>query len=239
MSKTSRPDRRNQDRSQREPKEFEETTLSIDRVTRVVGGGRRMRFRAVVVVGNKKGKVGLGTGKATEVREAIEKATTVAKRSMIRIPILNGTIPHEIDTKYKAARIRLIPASEGTGVIAGGALRVVLEHAGVKNVFSKRYGSSNKLVNAQAILKALSSFRCDLPPEEEEKPQKKTGAEAEDEQHESLQVKTVSKKDVKDGTLKTKKDAPKAKKADAKEKKETKKKPAAKKAPAKKKEKKD
>lgn len=154
--KTSKPDRKQRDRKKRkEPSDFEETTLSIDRVTRVVAGGRRMRFRAVVVVGDKKGRVGLGTGKANEVQAAVQKASSVAKRNMIKVPVANGSIPHEIDHKFKAARIRLIPAREGTGIIAGGALRVVLEHAGIRNVLSKRYGTTNKLVNAQCIMKAL------------------------------------------------------------------------------------
>lgn len=155
-AKTARPDRKQRDRkSRREPSEFEETTLSVDRVTRVVAGGRRLRFRAVVVIGDKKGRVGLGTGKANEVQAAVKKATSVAKRSMLKIPLNDGTIPHEIDHKFKAARIRLIPAREGTGIIAGGALRVVLEHAGIRNVLSKRYGTNNKLVNAQATMEAL------------------------------------------------------------------------------------
>ncbi|MDB4978719.1 MAG: ribosomal subunit protein [Candidatus Peribacteria bacterium] len=126
-----------------------------------------MRFRAVVVVGNRKGKVGLGTGKATEVQAAVKKAIADAKRSMIRIPILNGTIPHQVEHKFKAARLRLIPAKEGTGIIAGGALRVILDHAGVKNVLSKRYGSRNKLVNAQATMQALELFRTTVKVEEE------------------------------------------------------------------------
>src|SRR3989344_8554159 len=117
MAKTTRPDRRRGSGRKREASEFEETTLSLDRVTRVVAGGRRMRFRAIVVIGNKKGKVGLGTGKANEVRNAVEKAAKDAKRHMVRVPIVNGTIPHEVEVKFKAARIRLIPAREGTGVI--------------------------------------------------------------------------------------------------------------------------
>jgi small subunit ribosomal protein S5 len=147
-------------RDQKAPSEFEETTLSLDRVTRVVKGGRRMRFRAVVVVGNKKGKVGLGTGKANEVQAAVQKATKAAKRKMILVPLSKGgTIPHEIDVKFKAAKLRLIPASEGTGIIAGGALRVIFDHAGVRNVLSKRFGTGNKLVNAQATFIALSKLK--------------------------------------------------------------------------------
>ena len=161
MAKTSNPDRQGKrgHRGDREPSEFTETTLSLDRVTRVVKGGRRMRFRAVVIVGNKKGKVGLGTGKANEVQVAVGKATKAARRAMINVPIYKGTIPHEIGIKFKAAKLLLMPASEGTGIIAGGALRTVLDHAGVKNVLSKRFGTGNKLVNAQAIMLALGKLR--------------------------------------------------------------------------------
>jgi len=212
MPKTSRPDRKRSDRRRREPKEFEETTISVDRVTRVVKGGRRLRFRAVVVVGNKKGKVGLGTGKATEVQSAVKKAAAVAKRNMLRIPIVNGTIPHEVNTKFKAARIRLLPAREGTGIIAGGALRIILEHAGVQNVLSKRYGTSNKLVNAQAVMKALQSLRWTPQDEpldgaqdkkeegkkevEISKEMKEAGQDAEALEGEQLTVKEVKKEDV-------------------------------------------
>ena len=201
MAKTSRPDRKKNMRRERAPKEFAETTLTIDRVTRVVKGGRRMRFRAVVVVGDKKGRVGIGTGKSNEVIGAVQKATAVAKREMIRVPLNNGTIPHEVNTKFKSAVIRLLPASEGTGVIAGGALRVILEHAGVKNVLSKRYGTNNKLVNAQAVIKALSSLRGEYKAPEADKPAETDEAALTKEQP---KVKTVSKKDVKDGKLEKK-----------------------------------
>jgi len=193
--------------------------LSVDRVTRVVKGGRRLRFRAVVVIGNKKGKVGLGTGKASEVQSAVQKAVSDAKRNMIRIPIVNGTIPHEVDQKFKAARIRILPAREGTGVIAGGALRVILEHVGVQNVLSKQYGTNNKLVNAQATMKALQRLRgTPVDPVEEAKEEKETKAKkivdmdkemagaAQDREAleaEQLGVMEVSKGDVdKEGTLK-------------------------------------
>jgi small subunit ribosomal protein S5 len=167
MAKTTNPDRQQSNRRgdrrgggrNREPSEFSETTLSLDRVTRVVKGGRRMRFRAVVVIGNRKGKVGLGTGKANEVQAAVGKATKAARRNMILVPLLKGTIPHEVEVKFKAAKLRIMPATEGTGIIAGGALRVVLDHAGVKNVLSKRFGTGNKLVNAQAIMRALALLK--------------------------------------------------------------------------------
>ena len=159
-----------------------------------------MRFRAVVVVGNKKGKVGIGTGKANEVRTAVEKATAVAKRNMIHVPIINGTIPHEVNVKFKAARIRLIPAAPGTGVIAGGAVRVLMEHAGVKNVLSKRYGSTNKLVNAQAVIKGLLMLHG-RPKDEVKEEEKKEGDDASEETN--MKVKEVSKKDIdREGNLK-------------------------------------
>ncbi len=160
MAKTTNQDRqKKRDRGERAPSEFTETTLSVDRVTRVVKGGRRMRFRAVVVVGNRKGKVGMGTGKANEVQVAVNKAIKQAKRAMIRVPLIKGTIPHNVDIKFKAAKLRLIPASEGTGIIAGGALRVILDHAGVKDVLAKRFGTGNTLVNAQATFKALARLK--------------------------------------------------------------------------------
>ncbi len=162
MAKSSRPDRKKNDRRsdrKREPSEYEDVTLSIDRVTRVVKGGRRMRFRAVVVLGNKKGKVGLGTGKAAEVQTSIQKAQRDAKRHMIIVPMNGSTIPHEVNVKHKAAKLRLMPASKGTGIIAGGPLRVVLDLAGVKDALAKRFGTGNKLVNAQAAMMALSMLR--------------------------------------------------------------------------------
>jgi small subunit ribosomal protein S5 len=118
-----------------------------------------MRFRAIVVVGNRKGKIGIGTGKAAEVQIAVQKAIAQARRRMIRVPIVRGTLPHQIDIKFKRAKIRLMPAVDGTGIIAGGALRPILEHAGYRNVLSKRFGTNNKLVNAQAIMLAFEKLR--------------------------------------------------------------------------------
>ena len=166
MAKSKRDDRRQ--KRPREEKEFEENVLQIARVTRVVKGGRRMRFRATVIIGDKKGKVGLGMGKSGEVQGAIQKAVADAKRHMIKVPLVEGTIPHEVNCKFKAAQIRLLPASQGTGIIAGGALRPILELAGVKNVLSKRYGTSNIVVNAQAALEALKKLRV-IGDEEEDK----------------------------------------------------------------------
>lgn len=144
----------------REPKEFEEEVLQIDRVTRVVKGGRRMRFRILVAIGDKKGRVAIGIGKAAEVVNGIKKAITQAKKALIRVPINdNGSIPHDVRMKYKASRIMIMPAMAGTGIIAGGSLRKILMLAGVKNAFGKRFGTNNRMVTAQAAMLALGKLR--------------------------------------------------------------------------------
>lgn len=140
-------------------KQFEEEVLSVDRVTRVVAGGRRMRFRAVVVVGDRNGKIALGTGKANEVNSAVQKATRQAKKNMFRVPIWNGTIPHETSVSYKSAHVDLFPARSGTGIIAGSVIRKMLALAGYRNILSKMHGSSNKLLNAQALIAALRAMK--------------------------------------------------------------------------------
>ena len=139
----------------REKKEFQEAVLQIDRVTRVVKGGRRLRFRATVCVGNLKGKVGVGIGKSTEVTGAIQKAVSSAKKDMIEINMDGTTVPHDIQIKYKSAKIRIIPASQGTGLIAGGAIRKVLELAGIKDVLTKSLGSNNKINTSKGTIEAL------------------------------------------------------------------------------------
>lgn len=138
------------------PKEYFEEVLQIDRVTRVVSGGRRLRFRVTLVMGNKKGKIGMGVGKAGEVIVAIQKATQEAKKNMLNIKIVNDSITHSLKHKFKSARIMLMPAGEGTGIIAGGAVRKVVELAGIKNILSKSFGTSNKISVARATLQALS-----------------------------------------------------------------------------------
>jgi small subunit ribosomal protein S5 len=142
-------------------KEFEEKVISIDRVTRVVKGGRRFRFRATVVVGDGKGRVGVGVGKGGEVMTSIAKAVSKAKKSLITVPLRNTTIPHEIEVTFSGARVLLKPASEGTGVIAGGAVRNVVEAAGIHDLLSKSLGSSNKVNNAYATILALSQLRVE------------------------------------------------------------------------------
>lgn len=143
----------------KQPSEFEQKVVDISRVTRVVAGGKRMRFRALVVIGNKKGKVGIGLKKGTDVSEAVNKAVNAAKKSMITVPIVNDTIPHEVKVKYKASKVIMLPAGQGTGVIAGGALRSVLDVAGVHNVISKILGSNNKINNVRAAYEALKSLK--------------------------------------------------------------------------------
>jgi len=143
----------------REPKEFEEEVIQIDRVTRVVKGGRKLRFRATVVIGNKKGKVGIGIGKSHEVTGAIQKAISKAKKNLIRVSIDGSTIPHDVKIKYKAARIILLPAAPGTGIIAGGPIRKVAELAGIKDILSKSFGTTNKLNNTKATFEALKSLK--------------------------------------------------------------------------------
>lgn len=143
----------------REPSEFREEVLQIDRVTRVVKGGRRLRFRATVVVGNEKGKVGIGMGKSNEVVGAIQKAIRQAKKDMVTVPLHNGTIPHEVKIKFKSARILLMPASLGTGVIAGGAVRKIAELCGIRNLLSKMFGCSNRVTNAKATMMALDKLK--------------------------------------------------------------------------------
>ena len=139
--------------------DFEEAIVNIGRVTKVVKGGRRFRFNALVVVGNKKGIVGIGTGKAKEVPEAIRKAIDNAFKNIITIKMKNSTIAHDIQYKYNASKILLKPASEGTGVIAGGALRPVLELAGIKDILTKSLGSNNPATVVRATVEALQKLK--------------------------------------------------------------------------------
>jgi small subunit ribosomal protein S5 len=140
-------------------REFDQKIVEIKRVTRVVAGGKRMRFRALVVIGDRKGKVGMGIRKGTDVSEAVNKAVNSAKKSMVAVKIVNDSIPHEVKFKYKSAVVFLKPAMPGTGVIAGGAIRSVLDLVGIKNVLSKMIGSSNKVNNVMATYLALSKLR--------------------------------------------------------------------------------
>ncbi|MGE5041532.1 MAG: 30S ribosomal protein S5 [Candidatus Levyibacteriota bacterium] len=137
---------------------FEEKVIQISRVSKKTKGGNKIRFAALVVVGDKQGKVGLGLGKSGDVSQAITKAVIYAKRRMIVVPIKDETIPHKIAVKKGAAQILLKPAPKGTGIIAGGAIRSVVEAAGIRNITSKILGSSNKSGNAQATFEALTEL---------------------------------------------------------------------------------
>ena len=145
----------------REPKEFEDVVVSINRVSKTVKGGRRMRFAALVVVGDKKGRVGFGLGKAAEVPDAIKKATDAANKSVFRVKLVdnNRTVPHAYTGKHGASSVFLSPAAPGTGVIAGGAVRSILELAGISDVYSKIIGSRTPVNVVYATIEALRNMR--------------------------------------------------------------------------------
>ena len=142
----------------REEKQFEELVINIDRVRRVVKGGRRFRFKALVVVGDKKTKVGVGVAKGQDVQAAIAKATNVAKKNMIEIALDGETIPHEVEKKVTGAHVLLKPAAPGTGIIAGGVVRQIIGVTGIRNMLSKSLGSTNKVNIAYATIDALNSL---------------------------------------------------------------------------------
>jgi len=163
----NRRDRRNNDRKkegkrfEKRPveKEFEERTVKINRITKVVKGGRRMRFSALVVIGDKKGRIGFGTGKAKEVPDAVKKATEDAKHNVVKVNIVGTTIPHDVVGRYGAGEVVLRPAATGTGVIAGGAVRAVLELAGLSDVISKCLGSRTAINAVRATFDGLQQLQ--------------------------------------------------------------------------------
>ena len=225
-----KPERAQKDRNHREKpkKEFDELLLEVRRVTRVTTGGRRMSFRATILVWNRKGKIWLGSAKGNDVAGAVSKATNEAYKALFQVPVTKGdTVPYAITYKYKTCKVRLLPASEGTWLKAGSSIRSVLELAGYSNILSKMIGSNNKLNNALATILALASYKhadyfsslrvvkaIEGKDEVEEKLAKKTAPKAE--KAEKSEEKKVAKKA-----------APKAEKEAAEEK-------PAKKAPAKK-----
>ena len=152
-------DNRRNDRNREESDGLNKKTIAINRVTKVVKGGRNMRFSALVVVGDENGKVGIGMGKAAEVPEAIEKATQLAKRSMFEIALKGTTIPHQPIGKFGRGQVILLPAEPGTGVIAGGPVRAVLEVSGIKDIRTKSIGSNNPINCAKAAVEGLRSLR--------------------------------------------------------------------------------
>lgn len=142
-----------------EDKEFDQRILELARVTRVTKGGKRMRFRACVIIGDRKGRVGFGVAKGSDVQQSVAKATTQAKKRLLTVPLHNETIPYAVSQKFAAASVLLKPAPKGTGIKAGGAVRVVLELAGVPNVVSKILGSGNKINNTKATMLALKQLK--------------------------------------------------------------------------------
>ena len=158
-----RDDRSGGKREAREPKEFEETILQIQRVTRVVRGGRRMRFKVTVVIGDKKGRVGFGMGKSLEVMSAVQKAVHQAKKRLVVVPMYYDTIPHPVKAKFKAATVELFPAPAGRGIVSGGAVRKLVELAGIRDVLTKIHGSTNPIVVAYATIEAIKKLATEAP----------------------------------------------------------------------------
>ncbi|UZE93180.1 MAG: ribosomal protein S5 [Candidatus Nealsonbacteria bacterium] len=148
------------DRFQRDKDEFESKLLDLARVSHTREGGRKLRFRAVMVVGDKQGKVGVGVASGSDVAKAIEKATRLSKKNLIEIPIVEDTIPHQVEAKFGAAKILLKPQRKGRGLVAGGTVRIICTLAGIKNISSKILGAtSNKLNNAKAMIEALKRLK--------------------------------------------------------------------------------
>lgn len=146
-------------RGDKPQEEFDSTIVDLARVTRVMAGGKRMSFRACVVIGDKKGRVGMGVKKGADVQLAVQKATDYAKKHLVQVKINEGTLPHTTVARFKGAQVLMKPAKEGTGIIAGGPIRVVMEMAGIQNVVAKMQGSSNKVNNVTAVIRSLKDMK--------------------------------------------------------------------------------
>lgn len=154
MARENRPFRRPEEKDG-----FNKKLIQVNRVTKVVKGGRKMRFSALVVLGDENGRVGYGMGKANEVPEAIEKATQQAKKSMINVALVDNTIPHSVIGKFGRGSVIMLPAGEGTGVIAGGPVRAVMEACGIKNIRTKSHGTNNPINMVKAVIEGLKQLR--------------------------------------------------------------------------------
>lgn len=184
-------------RAEKTQEEFEQRIVDIARVTRVMAGGKRMRFRACVAIGNRQGKVGIGLDKGADVTIAVNKAVNQAKKNMVDVSIINDTIPHEIYHKLGAAKILLKPARKGKGVIAGGAIRIILELAGVHNITSKNLGTPNKVNIAKCTIDALSNLKK-VEVKKEKKGDNKKGNDKKSEKKTDDRKRTTAKKDKDD-----------------------------------------
>ncbi len=228
MSMRPEKDNRKETRREKPKKEFEELLLEVRRVTRVTTWGRRLSFRATILVWNRKGKIGLGISKGNDVASAVQKASHEAYKNLFEVPLTkHNTVPYPISLKYKACLVKLLPASEGTWVKAGSSIRSVLELAGYSNILSKMVGSNNKLNNALATIRALASYKhADYFSSLKTTKAEEVKEEVAEVKEEKAPAKKAAKAEKAEGAEKAEKKAP-AKKAPAK-------KPAAKKAPAKK-----
>ena len=210
MVREGQKKRNNSRKSYKPQSEFEQRIVDLARVTRVMAGGKRLRFRACVAIGDRKGRVGWAVAKGADVAIAVNKGVNKAKKNLIKIRLIKGTIPHKVEAKFKAAKIMLKPAVEGTGIIAGGAVRQVLELAGVPNIYGKILGgTNNKISNIQATFKALESLKYSA--EEEIKEENNKTVKADKPQEESSSAKALEDKEKLEPTAKPEADNDKIK----------------------------
>ena len=196
MAFNNKKTRRRTFREPAEKPEFDQQIIDLARVTRVMEGGKRLRFRACVALGDKKGRIGIGIAKGADVTIAINKAVSKAKKKIINIPIVKGTIPHSIREKFGAAKILLKPAPKGSGIIAGGAVRIILELSGLQNVVSKILGTNNKINNAKATVNALSKLKT--PPSAEKEKEEPAVKEEQSKEPSSVKTPADKKPEIKD-----------------------------------------